>query len=311
MTPLVVISGYLGAGKTSFLRRLLPALVERRIAPLVIVNDYMNAHVDELQLREFAHSIAPISGTCVCCGSRDELMDTLATMAVPDRSAVLLEANGTADTLELLEFLAADKRAARFTLPVQLNVVDARRWQQRHWNNGIEALQARTATFLSLTRRDEVADDRWDAVVASLRAMNARAVLTDDARFLEALAALVQSAAGRGRRRFVPVERSAAAHRPGHDEHHFAALEIALPARVREPALREFLAGLPPEVVRAKGVAVFEGAPDESVVFQKVEGRGEASFMKLGTAHDVTPLILLVGPRLPDAELREGVARLA
>jgi G3E family GTPase len=311
MTPLVVISGFLGAGKTSFLRRLLPRLVEKKIAPLVIVNDYMNAHVDEILLREYSHSIAPISGTCVCCGSRDELMETLAAMDVPKNSVLLLEANGTADTLELLEFLAADKRAARFTLPVQINIVDAIRWQQRHWNNDIESLQARTATFLSLTRRDEADGARWDEVIASLRAMNPSATIADDNAIFDMLLALIEDAAGKGKRRFVPVERNAATHRPGHEEHHFAALEILLPARVNESALRKFLAELPAEVVRAKGVAIFASAPDESVVFQKIEGRGEASFMKLGTAHDVSPVLLLVGPRLPESALRDRIAALA
>ncbi len=43
MTPLVVIVGFLGSGKTTFLKSLLPELKSQRVAPRVIINDYQNA----------------------------------------------------------------------------------------------------------------------------------------------------------------------------------------------------------------------------------------------------------------------------
>lgn len=310
MTPLVVIAGFLGAGKTSFLRRLLPRLVQRRIVPFVIVNDYLNADVDARQLREFARSVAPINGACVCCGSRDELLETLQALNVPENSVLLLEANGTADTLELLELLAATSRAARFTHPVQLGVVDAKRWQQRHWNNEIEALQARTATYLSVTHRDEVDDARWNEVAAALRKLNPNAeYVADDIQFVELITAMVRDAARTPERS--ATNTSEPRHRHGHEKHHFSALEIPLPPLVEEAALRKFLEDLPADVVRAKGLVVFTNSPGDAWLFQKIEGKGASSFMKLGTSSDITPLIILIGPRLPETDLRAAVAALS
>ena len=59
MPPLILIVGFLGSGKTTYLRRLLPELRGRGIDPHVIINDYQNARVDAELLRELAVSIVP------------------------------------------------------------------------------------------------------------------------------------------------------------------------------------------------------------------------------------------------------------
>ena len=130
--PLVLLAGFLGAGKTSFLRDLLPRLTAAGLVPQVLVNDYRNAAVDARTLQGLARAVLPISGTCVCCDSRDELLNTLATLTLPPRSVILLEANGTADTESLIELLSTDRQARRCTLPIQVGVADARRWQKRY-----------------------------------------------------------------------------------------------------------------------------------------------------------------------------------
>ena len=45
-TPVGIITGFLGAGKTSLLRELLPRLEESGITPRVIINDHQHARVD-------------------------------------------------------------------------------------------------------------------------------------------------------------------------------------------------------------------------------------------------------------------------
>ncbi|MBM3863874.1 MAG: hypothetical protein FJ385_08015 [Verrucomicrobia bacterium] len=51
MLPLLVITGFLGTGKTSLLRELLPQLEESGITPHVILNDHQNARIDASSLQ--------------------------------------------------------------------------------------------------------------------------------------------------------------------------------------------------------------------------------------------------------------------
>ena len=199
-TPLIVLSGYLGAGKTCLLRNLLPRLGAAGLVPHVLVNDYRNAWVDARTLEGLARTVTPINGSCVCCDSREDMLATLATLTLPARSIVFLEANGTADAMELLEILTVDRRARRFSLPVQVTVVDARRWQKRYWNNGVEAAQVKTAGCLVLTRRDEVDDRRWDAVRTDLADRNPRARVVEMTELTQELLARVEEGAERSAR---------------------------------------------------------------------------------------------------------------
>src|SRR5882757_10372319 len=54
MTPLVLLVGFLGSGKTTYLRALLPALQSNGLDPHVVINDYQNAKVDAALLHDLA-----------------------------------------------------------------------------------------------------------------------------------------------------------------------------------------------------------------------------------------------------------------
>ena len=116
-TPLVLVAGFLGSGKTTLLRTLLPELRAAGILPHVILNDYRNAEVDAATLEGDRDLITPIAGTCICCGSQEELMRALVDARLGPDSVMLLEANGTADTAEIIELLTVDRRLARYTPP--------------------------------------------------------------------------------------------------------------------------------------------------------------------------------------------------
>lgn len=60
--PIVIVSGYLGARKTTFLREIIPQLIGSPPPPYVILNDFSNAEVDSALLRQVAPEVNPISG---------------------------------------------------------------------------------------------------------------------------------------------------------------------------------------------------------------------------------------------------------
>lgn len=98
----------------------------------------------------------------------------------------------------------------------------------------------------------------------------------------------------------------------GHDAHHFASCEIPLPEILERKAFEALMADLPEEVLRAKGLVVFDDAPGEFFVFQKVGSDDETRFFPVGREPRVkTPLLLLIGPSLPVEALQERVAGLA
>ena len=295
-TPVVLFAGFLGAGKTTFLRALLPLLGERGIIPHVFVNDFRNAWVDAQTLKGLARDVVAIHGSCVCCDSRDNLLDAMAAMSRPRKAVALIEANGAADTLQLIEILAADKRAAAFRQPAQLTVIDAKRWQHRHWHNELEQAQVRSAGFLHLTKLDEVDATRAAEVRHAASAIQPKAVWTTP----EQLAIFVDACAHDGSPRSM---RAGVDHVHNPSMHHLSSMQLELPQRVSRDGLDAFLRALPAEVIRVKGVAVLSGPPARAVLFQRVDAQTPPQYMDLGGAADIAPVAILIGVALDESEM--------
>ena len=316
MTPLILLVGFLGSGKTTYLRQLLPGLRQCGIDPHVIINDYQNARVDAEVLRELADSIVPISGSCVCCGSREELLGALDKFEHATNRAVVIETNGTTDSEELIELLSLEPSLARFTMPIQLSVIDGQRWQKRFWHNSLELEQARTAGFIFISRWDEIDAKRREKVEESLAHHGLHGERVNPAEFATEIGTVIEEV------REVP-SRDASAHpahcdcgyhhdeahghshehhdKEPHASHHFASMQIDLPETVSRRALTGFLEGLPREVIRVKGLARLADSPDEFHVFQRVDD-GETQWLPIGkTSRLGHPVVVLIGPGIePD-----------
>ena len=105
--PVTVIGGYLGAGKTTCLNRLLAADHGLRLA--VLVNDFGSVNIDaSLIARHEGETIALTNG-CVCCAIADDLGAALqaqvARQPPPDRPPdhIVIEASGVADPARVMQ----------------------------------------------------------------------------------------------------------------------------------------------------------------------------------------------------------------
>jgi G3E family GTPase len=303
MTPLIVIVGFLGAGKTTFLQKLVPALGAEGLTPSLLINDYQNARIDAERFRGVIDEVTTLNGDCVCCGSRDELLAALEQFEHRTGRVLLLETNGTTDSEQLLETLAFNKDLKRFTPPIQLSIIDGQRWQRRFWHNALEREQVRTATHLFISRTDIIAPERLASVEKSLDSLGIHAPVTDPASFAKEIASLPE---------LPELPRShETEHHHHHAKHHFASCEIPLPAFVSKRAFEELLNALPEEVLRAKGLVVFREDPGEFQIFQKVGHDGPVHFFPIGQHPLIKePVALFIGPQLSVELLQSRIDQL-
>jgi G3E family GTPase len=312
VAPLVAICGFLGAGKTTFLRQILPLLTARGVRPRVVINDYQNARIDAALLREVASVVEPVNGSCICCGSREELVGALAGLPAAPGDVVIVEVNGTTDTEAMLEILTAAPELSHLSPPVQLTVVDAERFGAHDWRNDLERVQIRTATHLYLSKSALVPAERLAAVEAAAWALSPRAAAADPAGFAEHLAALTVELAAVPTRVELgtpPPRAPARAPSPAHEAHHFASIELPLPGRADPAAFARFLDELPPEILRAKGIVDLGPPVDAKRSFQKTEARAEISDCALFEPETLPCSAIFVGVRLPLDAIRAGLRR--
>jgi G3E family GTPase len=293
-TPLLVVTGFLGAGKTTFLRALVPALAARGLRARVILNDFKDARIDAATLADLVPDLVALSGSCVCCESLDDLLKTLAEMSTAPGDVVVIEANGGTESGELLALLAGAGHR-HLTAPLQLSVVDAQRFGRRGWQDQMEEEQLATANQLLLGRTDLVTADRAGEVKTAASAVAPAAAWTTPARLADLLGELSRDP---------PPPAAPGGDRHDHDgdgHHHthpFAAHLVELPFAVDAGAFTACLAALPPEVLRAKGIVQLRDPPEKRS-FQKVEQDVEISPCQLADPEQHAPRAVFIGPRLP------------
>ncbi len=112
-TPITVLSGFLGAGKTTVLNHLLRGAGEAKLA--VLVNDLGEVNIDADLIRGASKNLkGPIGGMieltsgCICCSLQTDLLDALLQIITehkPDH--IIIEATGAAEPKAILETLYA------------------------------------------------------------------------------------------------------------------------------------------------------------------------------------------------------------
>ena len=176
--PILIVAGFLGTGKTTFIRNLLPQFKNSALTPYVILNDFLNAAIDAHTLKGLGAEISTLAAGCVCCEDPGSLIKALEEIPKTHDPIVFIEANGTTDPFPLIELLTLDTALAeRFGPVYQLTVINGSRWQKRFfsWDKKIERAQAATASHL-LTNRSEKASLKQQArVMTDLESLNPNA----------------------------------------------------------------------------------------------------------------------------------------
>ena len=126
---LYLINGPLGAGKTTLLKYLLSTaqFADAR----VVENEYASQSVDTQQLALHSAEVKTIADVCICCSTGRELTVALEELAEQSSAPVIIEATGVANSLVLVEKLAAAQLLDYYELRHAVFVLDAAEAQAR------------------------------------------------------------------------------------------------------------------------------------------------------------------------------------
>ena len=125
--PVTIISGFLGAGKTTLALRLISqgALADA----VLIVNDFGEVSFDSAQVASTGVAYRALENGCICCSAKDDLLKVLHQIPelFPSKTSVWIETSGISAPSELISLFQGNSfLSAHFQVSSVLTVVDGR-----------------------------------------------------------------------------------------------------------------------------------------------------------------------------------------
>jgi G3E family GTPase len=284
--PLLLLTGFLGSGKTSTLSHWLAHTDASLKKTAVIINDFGAVNVDAALLTRRQLELRSITGGCVCCQSYEDLVAQVGALA--DNPEIVIR---------------------RMVL-----VVDGSDFPCSWRGRAVQEEQIRYADVILLNKTDRLDASALKRIEISLRQINpaARIVATQKGAVEPAILS------GDGARVAAPAHHHDDcdcghdhAHGHDHDHHHdkmphsASTLFIALSAPVERAAFQRFLGSLPASVFRAKGFIRLAESPEKLHTFQQVRDQTELLLLPLEDSEQLATGLVLIGPHLEEERIRD------
>ena len=179
--PVTLVTGFLGAGKTTLISRLIRHPDMDRVA--VVINEIGEIGIDNDLVKMSTENVSLLANGCLCCSVRTDLQDTLRELfgerragVIPDFDRVIIETTGLADPGPVIQTLSSDTMlGAHYRLDGVVTLVDAVNARDQLAQQPEAQQQIALADRIFITKCDLVSAQDVDELVAEIAAINTRA----------------------------------------------------------------------------------------------------------------------------------------
>lgn len=263
--PILLVTGFLGAGKTTVVNHVLAHAEGRRIA--AVVNDFGTINIDAELITGASDGVVSLSNGCICCSLEGDLLRTLAALLRrdPRPEFIVIETSGVADPSDIVRNLMDPVIWREAPLEVVLCVVDAT-VPVALLDDPVLRSQLRTADVVALSKPDLAEADGTARVRDTVRALRPGAVVIEALHGVLPATLLFPTDPDR-----VPAPRDVGRQLPAAER--FETLSWTSDQPVSLQRFRAAIGRLAPRLARAKGFIEVVEQPGRQLAFQLAGGR--------------------------------------
>ena len=182
MTKIDIISGFLGAGKTTLIKKLIAeGLSSEKL--VLIENEFGEIGIDGGFLKEAGVQISEMNSGCICCslvGDFSKALDEVLAKYNPDR--VIIEPSGVGKLSDVITAVQKIKHIDEVSLNNLVTVADATKTKmymknfKEFFNNQLES-----ANTIILSRTQKLPEEKLEVVIKQIKELNPKATLVTTA----------------------------------------------------------------------------------------------------------------------------------
>lgn len=316
MTKIDIVSGFLGAGKTTLIKKLLKeALGQEKV--VLIENEFGEIGIDGGFLKEAGIQVTEMNSGCICCslvGDFGTALKEVVSKYAPDR--IIIEPSGVGKLSDVIKAVQKEAENCRLFLNSFVTVADAKKCKMYMKNFGeFYNNQVEYAGTIILSRTEQMQEEKLQNAVELIREHNQKAaVITTPWEELdgEKILSVIEEGNQLSRELFDEEEICPeCGHHHEHGEHHhhhadevFTSWGIETLKKFEEESLEKILKQLSEKdsfgtILRAKGIV--ESGDKSWIHFDLVPGEYE---IRRGDA-DYTGRICVIGAKLDTEKIQE------
>lgn len=334
--PVTIVSGFLGAGKTTLINKVLKEKHGEHIA--VVINEFGEIGVDHQFVLDVEEEIYQMDNGCLCCTLRTDIADMLKSILMVKEQndirvdRVLFETTGLADPAPIAQtFINVPFLNEHFILDAVLTVVDSKNFLYQTAHQPEPAKQVGFADKIFMSKHSLVDETIYAKVINEVRSINAFAEIQDlDARPVHMSDMFGLELFYASEKKILEMQEHAEeeyceecghTHAHGdhdHEHHHHHShshhsginsfvIETDKPlvlANINE-WLNELVYIYGPELYRYKGILNVEGL-DYQIIFQGVQMSFDISRGRDWNDTKRGSTLVFIGKNLPENQLRES-----
>jgi G3E family GTPase len=267
MIPVTILTGFLGAGKTTILNQIIAKHPEKKFG--LIINEFGEEGIDGQLVQSSGEEMVEMSNGCICCVVRKDLQDAAQKLVESGKvDYIIIETSGLAEPIPVAQTFSMETLGGKVMMDAIVCIVDCENYKlgTQEYSVGIEQIQA--ADIIVINKINPQTEANLPEVRKLIQNYNSFAAVIENRGDLN-VSLLIQSDKW-------TVEKMTQAAEEGKEddehEHHHEHDDVdeyifVTEQPINAPKLSAFLEQLPQNVVRCKGFLKLEIFPGQFGTF--------------------------------------------